>query len=151
MRYFEDFQRGDVHDLGQVTLTAEEIIEFGKQYDPQPFHTDAVTAKDSPFGGLIASGWLTAALFMRRYVEGLLNDSACAGSPGVDEIRYHQPVRPGDTLTARLTVEGTRPSFGHSDRGIVQPRCELLNTDGQPVFSMILHSIFLRRPAVSCS
>lgn len=151
MHYFEDFSRGDVHDLGEVTVTAEEITEFGRNYDPQPFHTDAVAAAASPFGGLVASGWLTASLFMRRYVEALLNKSACAGSPGVDEVRYHRPVRPGETLTARLTVEATSPSLGHRDRGIVQPRCEFLDHDGRLVFSMILHSIFLRRDAATAS
>lgn len=151
MRYFEDFQPGGIHNLGQVTVTAEEIIEFGKRYDPQPFHTDAAAAEQSAFGGLVASGWLTAALFMRRYVEELLYDSAGAGSPGVDEVRYHRPVRPEEILTARLTVLSTRPALGRPDRGIVQPRCELLGPSDEPVFSMILHSIFLRRPGTSSS
>lgn len=151
VRYFEDFHLGDVHDLGKVTVTAEEIIKFGKQYDPQPFHTNPAEAEQSVFGSLVASGWLTAALFMRRYVDELLYDSAGAGSPGVDEIRYHRPVRPSDILTARLTVLSTRPALGRADRGIVQPRCELIDSDGKPVFSMILHSIFLRRPDTSSS
>lgn len=146
MRYFEDFRPGDVYDLGEVAVTAEEIIEFGKRYDPQPFHIDAAAASASPCGELIASGWLTACLFMRRYVENLLNDSAGAGSPGIDELRYHRPVRPGDTFRARVTIEGARPSLSRPDQGIVQPRCELLDDQGNPVFSMILHSIFLRRP-----
>jgi acyl dehydratase len=147
MRYFEDFSVGDVHELGTVTVTEEEIIEFGKRYDPQPFHTDSAAAALSPFRGLVASGWLTSALFMRCYVETLLNDSACCGSPGVDELRYHEPVRAGDVLRARLTVLGARPTLGRADRGIIQPRCELLSTEGRPVLSMVLHSIFLRRPA----
>ncbi|MDF9817140.1 MaoC family dehydratase [Streptomyces sp. SPB162] len=151
MRYFEDFAAGDVHDLGSVTVTAEEIIEFGERYDPQPFHTDPAAAADSAFGGLVASGWLTASLFMRAYVDGLLRDSACAGSPGVDEIRYRRPVCPGDTLGARLTVLRTGPVLGHKDRGLVQPRCELLDDAGQQVFSMTLHSLFLRRPAATGS
>jgi acyl dehydratase len=151
VRYFEDFRPNDVHDLGQVTVTADEIIEFGKKYDPQPFHTDPTAAERSAFGSLIASGWLTAALFMRRYVDELLHDSAGAGSPGVDEIRYHRPVRPGDTLTARLTVLSASPALGRADRGIVQPRCELIGPNGELVFSMILHSVFLRRPDPSSS
>lgn len=151
MRYFEDFQPGDVHELGQVSVSAEQIIEFGTQFDPQPFHVDEAAARDSPFGGLIASGWLTGALFMRRYVEVLLADSAGAGSPGIDELRYHCPVRPGDILSARLTVLSSGPAFGRPDRGIVRPRCELLSESGEPVFSMILHSIFLRRPSAARS
>ncbi|MEU6119245.1 MaoC family dehydratase [Streptomyces sp. NPDC047117] len=149
MRYFEDFRAGDIHELGTVTVTEEEVLEFARRFDPQPFHTDPGLAKRSPFGGLIASGFHTSALFMRRYVDGLLAYSACAGSPGIDEIRYHRPVRPGDTLTARIEVLGSRPSLGNPATGIVQPRCELVAADGTVVFSMILHSIFRRRPADS--
>ncbi|MGW0395403.1 MaoC family dehydratase [Streptomyces sp. NPDC003042] len=146
MRYFEDFRTGDVHELGTVTVTAEEVLEFGKRFDPQPFHTDPERAAASPFGGLIASGWHTASMFMRRYVDGLLAYSACAGSPGVDEIRYVRPVRPGDVLTARLEILGSRPSPFNPTTGVVQPKCLLLDADGAVVFSMILHSIFQRRP-----
>ncbi|MDQ1007402.1 acyl dehydratase [Streptomyces sp. V4I23] len=149
MRYFEDFRTGDVHQLGTVTVTEEEVLEFARRFDPQPFHIDAELAKQSPFGGLIASGFHTASLFMRRYVDGLLAYSACAGSPGIDEIRFHRPVRPGDVLTARLEVLGSRPSLMSPTTGIVQPRCELVAQDGTVVFSMILHSIFRRRPADS--
>jgi acyl dehydratase len=151
MRYFEDFHPGDVFDLGSIQASAEEIIAFGQQFDPQPFHIDPIAAKDSSFGGLIASGWMTAGMFMRRYVDALLVDSAGCGSPGVDEIRYLAPVRPDDRLTARLTVLGTSPMLGQPDRGLVKPKCELLDITGQPVFSMILHSIFLRRPTPSQS
>lgn len=149
MRYLEDFHPGDVHELGTVTVTAEEILEFGKRYDPQPFHIDPAAAELSPFGGLVASGWLTASLFMRCYVDSVLSESACCGSPGIDELRYLRPVRPGDVLTARLTVLGSRPSLSQPDRGILQPRCEMLADDGHPVFSMVLHSIFLRRPTAT--
>ncbi|MFE4973265.1 MaoC family dehydratase [Kitasatospora sp. NPDC056651] len=145
MYYFEDFKPGDVFELGTVTVTLDEIVAFGEQYDPQPFHVDPDRAQASPYGGIIASGWQTAGLFMRRYVDGLLADSACVGSPGVDEIRYHRPVRPGDVLTARVRVVGAAPSLGRPTTGIVQPRCELIDSDGQLVFSMILHSIFERR------
>ncbi|GAA3281764.1 MaoC family dehydratase [Streptomyces lavendulae] len=149
MRYFEDFRTGDVHELGTVTVTAEEVLDFGRRFDPQPFHTDPDLAAQSPFGGLIASGWHSASMFMRRYVDGLLAYSACTGSPGVDEIRYLRPVRPGDVLTARVEVLGSRPSPFNPSTGVVQPKCTLVDADGNVVFSMILHSIFKRRPAES--
>ncbi|WBP85096.1 MaoC family dehydratase [Kitasatospora cathayae] len=145
MYFFEDFAPGDVFELGTVSVTMDQIIEFSETYDPQPFHVDPELALASPFEGLIASGWQTASLFMRRYVDGLLADSACVGSPGVDEIRYHRPVRPGDVLHARVRVLGSSPSFGRSDTGIVKPMCELVDEEGRLVFSMILHSIFERR------
>ncbi|MFF9148508.1 MaoC family dehydratase [Streptomyces sp. NPDC014861] len=146
MRYFEDFRPGDVHELGTVTVTAEEVLEFGRRFDPQPFHTDSERAKDSPFGGLIASGFHTQSLFMRRYVDGLLAYSDCLGSPGIDEVRYLRPVRPGDVLTARVEILGATPSPFNPATGTVRPRCTLVAADGTAVFSMILLSIFRRRP-----
>ena len=106
MRYFEDFSVGDVTELGPVSMSEAEIVEFAARFDPQPFHVDAAAAKASPFGGLIASGWHTTALFMGMFVRGVLLDSASLGSPGVEEIRWTAPVRPGDLLTARSTVTG---------------------------------------------
>ncbi|OEV05593.1 MaoC family dehydratase [Streptomyces oceani] len=149
MRYFDDFRTGDVHELGTVTVTEEDVLDFGRRFDPQPFHIDPDRAAQSPFQGLVASGWHTASLFMRRYVDGLLAYSACEGSPGVDELRFHRPVHPGEVLTARFEVLGKRPSLGNRATGIVQPRCQLVAEDGTVVFSMILHSIFRRRPAAS--
>src|SRR6266576_5549410 len=110
MRYWEDFQVGEVAELGPVTVTEEEIVEFGRRFDPQPFHVDPEAAKESPFGGLIASGWQTTALFMGMFVRAVLLDSASLGSPGVEEIRWTAPVRPGDTLTGRSTVTEVQPS-----------------------------------------
>jgi acyl dehydratase len=147
--YFEDFEVGAVHELGTVTVTEKEIIEFASAYDPQPFHVSKELAAQSSFGGLIASGWLTASLFMRCYVDGLLADAACEGSPGVDELRYLKPVRPGDVLQARLTVLGVAPMLGRPHLGLVRPRCEMLGKDGNAVFSMILNSIFRRNPQVA--
>src|SRR5258708_421531 len=103
MRYFEDFQVGDIFDLGSTTVTEEEIISFARQFDPQPFHTDPVLAKDSIFGGLVASGWHTTAMFMRLFFDGLLHETASIASPGVDDVRWLKPVRPGDVLRARFT------------------------------------------------
>ncbi|MFD9813574.1 MaoC/PaaZ C-terminal domain-containing protein [Streptomyces sp. NPDC059080] len=147
IRYLEDFPVGEVYDLGEVKVTQEEVLSFGRAYDPQVFHTDPERATESNFGGLVASGWLTASLFMRRYVEEILADSAGEGSPGVDEMRFHRPVRPGDVLRARLTVLGVAPVLHSKQSGILRPRCELLDEEGTVVFSMVLHSIFRRRPA----
>lgn len=147
MRYFEDFRAGDVHELGTVTVTEEEVLEFAARFDPQPFHTDREAAAHSPFGGLIASGFHTAAMFMRCYVDGLLASSDGLGSPGIDEVRFLRPVRPGDVLTARMEILGSRPSLGNPATGIVQPKCSLVAADGTVVFSMVLHSIFRRRSA----
>ncbi|GIG55842.1 enoyl-CoA hydratase [Longispora fulva] len=145
MWYFEDFKPGDVIDLGSVTVTESEMLDFARAFDPQRFHVDHDAAAGSTFGGLVASGWHTAAMFMRRYVDTVLADSSGEGSPGVDELRFVRPVRPGDTLTARLTVLGSFPSLSDSRLGIVKPRCEFVNSAGEVVFSMVLHSIFRRR------
>ena len=108
--YFEDFEEGQVYELGEKTLTKEEIVAFAREYDPQPFHVDEEAAKGSAFGGLIASGWHTAAIFMRLYADAVLSRAESMGSPGVEELRWLKPVRPGDTLSARLTVLDAAPS-----------------------------------------
>ena len=110
MRYWEDFQVGEVSEVGPVTVSQDEIVEFATRFDPQPFHVDPEAARRSPFGGLIASGWHTTALFMGMFVRAVLLDSASLGSPGVEEIRWTAPVRPGDTLTGRSTVVAVQPS-----------------------------------------
>src|SRR5579871_83649 len=97
-QYFEDFQVGETIHLGSREITAEEIIAFAHQWDPQPFHVDPDLAKESLFGGLVASGWHTAVMYMRLLVDGFLNETASMGSPGIDELRWRKPVRPGDTL-----------------------------------------------------
>lgn len=146
MRYLEDFRIGQTHQLGEHTVTAAEILAFADQWDPQRFHIDPDEARNTPFEGLIASGWHTASIFMRLYVMTLLRDSSGIGSPGVDEIRWNEPVRPGDTLTATLKVENITPSLGRPDRGTVKPRCELTNQRGRSVLTMYLHSNFLAAP-----
>lgn len=147
MWYLEDFETGAVHDLGVVTVSEEEIVEFAGRYDPQPFHVDKEAAARSSFGGLIASGWHTASLFMRCYVDTLLRDAAGEGSPGIDELRYLRPVRPGDVLRAQLTVLAVQPLPTRPGVGLVRPRCEMVAGDSGVVFSMILNSLFRRRPA----
>src|SRR4051812_12463861 len=129
MRYFEDFQVGDVTDVGPVGVTEAEIIDFAERFDPQSFHIDPEAAKSSPFGGLIASGWHTTALFMGMFVRGILLDSASLGSPGVEEIRWTAPVRPGDTLTGRVTVTDAQPSETNPKRGTIFTTSEVFNQD----------------------
>ena len=145
-RYFEDFAAGDMVELGSHTITEEEIVEFARQWDPQPFHVDAAAARDTVFGGLIASGWHTAALWMRLYVRSFLGEADGRGSPGVEELRWLAPVRPGDTLTARLEVLETSPSSRQPDRGTVRIRAEMVNGDGVVVLSMTSRGHFGRRP-----
>jgi acyl dehydratase len=129
-----------------VTVTEAEIVEFATRYDPQPFHIDPEAGRQSPFGGLIASGWHTTALFMGMFVRAVLLDSASLGSPGVDEIRWTAPVRPGDTLTGRSTVIDTRPSSKDPRRGTIFTTNEVFNQDGVLVLRLTARSFFARRP-----
>ena len=135
-RYFEDYVAGSVHEFGRIAVDEREVIEFATRYDPQPFHTDPQAAQRSPFGGLIASGWHTAGLMMRLVVEHYLSRVASLASPGVDELRWTQPVRPGDTLSVRATVLEARRSRSKPDRGIVYTRFEVLNQRGEVVMSV---------------
>jgi len=146
MRYWEDFHVGDVQEVGPVTVSEEEIIEFAQRFDPQPFHVDPEAAKASPYGGLIASGWHTTALFMGMFVRAILLDSASLGSPGVEEIRWTAPVRPGDTLTGRSTVTDVQPSSKDPRRGTVHTTNEVLNQDGVVVMTLKARGFFAKRP-----
>jgi acyl dehydratase len=146
MRYWEDFAVGDVTAVGPVTVDAEEIVEFASRYDPQPFHLDEEAGKATPFGGLIASGWHTTALFMGMFVRAVLLDSASLGSPGVDEIRWTAPVRPGDTLSGRSIVTDVQPSSTNPGRGTVFTTNEVFNQDGVLVLSLKARGFFARRP-----
>ena len=146
MRYFEDFTAGQEIDLGSVEVTQEEVLEFARRYDPQPFHTDPDAAADGPFGGLVASGWHTAALFMRRYVDVVLSDAASLGSPGVEQLRWEKPVRPGTTLRCRLTVVSATPSERKPGRGTLLLRSEAFDDDGDRVLSFEGRGLLARRP-----
>jgi acyl dehydratase len=151
MRYFEDFTPGQVIELGRHTITKDEIVTFAKQFDPQVFHLDEVAAKDTIFGGLIASGWHTGSLMMRMLYEGVVRHVVSLGSPGVDELRWVKPVRPGDTLSGRLTVTECVPSRSKPDRGIVKSTMELRNQHGEVVVSARGLSLFGRRPEEATS
>ena len=149
MRYWEDFAVGEITELGTVEVSREEIVEFAQRYDPQPFHLDEAAAEDGPYGGLIASGWHTAALFMGTFVRTILLDAASMGSPGVEELRWTAPVRPGDRLTGRVTVTATEPSSKRPDRGTVFTTSEVLNQDGTVVMTMKARGFFRRRDEAS--
>ena len=144
-RYFEDFRAGDVAQLGRKRVTRAEIVAFAREYDPQPFHVDEQAAATSPFGGLVASGWHTAAMFMRLFVEELLLGSASLGSPGVEELRWLRPVRPGDELTGVVRILETRASERDPRRGTVITESEVLNQDGEVVMRMRARGFFARR------
>ncbi|HVC88739.1 MAG TPA: MaoC family dehydratase [Gaiellaceae bacterium] len=145
MRYWEDFRVGEVVEVGEVAVTAEEIVEFASRFDPQPFHIDPEAAKQSPYGGLIASGWHTTALFMGMFVRAVLIGSASLGSPGVEEIRWTAPVRPGDTLSGRSTVTDVQPSSKDPGRGTVFTTNEVFNQDGVLVLTLKARGFFARR------
>ena len=134
-RYFEDYLPGDVHEFGSITIGEAEIIEFARRFDPQPFHVDPEAAKGSVFGGLIASGWHTAGLAMRLLVDHYVSRVASLGSPGVDEVRWRKPVRPGDTLSIRVTVLESKLSRSKPDRGTIRSYVEVLNQDREVVMT----------------
>jgi acyl dehydratase len=145
-RYFwEDFPAGRRFEYGRRALSEEEIIEFARQWDPQRFHVDPQAAKETPFGGLVASGWHTGCVMMRMMCDAYLNESSCIGSPGIEEWRFALPVRPGDELAYRATVLESRASASRPDRGIVKFRWELVNQRGEVAVSMVGTQFFLRR------
>ncbi len=141
-RYFEDFLVGERVHLGSVDITEAAIVEFANEFDPQPFHIDPEAAKETPFGGLIASGWHTCALYMRLMCDGMLNDSSSQGASGMEEVRWLNPVRPGDTLTAHFTVLDARRSSTKPRRGTVKFRSEMTNQDGEVVLSMMGRGLY---------
>jgi len=142
---FDDFEAGRVYALGSKVVTEDEIVAFARQFDPQPFHLDPEAAKDSVFGGLIASGWHTGAMWMRLYVDSLLGGASGQGSSGIEELRWLAPVRPGDTLSGRLIVLEVTSSESHPDRGTIRIRGEMVNQDGVTVMTMVSRGRFARR------
>ncbi|HEX9818292.1 MAG TPA: MaoC family dehydratase [Methylomirabilota bacterium] len=147
MLYFEDFPPGDVRESPARTVTREEMLAFAREFDPQPFHTDEDAASATIYGGLIASGWHTVAISMRLMWDAFLADAASLGSPGVDEVRWLKPVRPGDTLRARFTVVEAVPSRSKPDRGVVRSFSQVFNQYGEVVMSLRGLGLFARRPA----
>ncbi len=148
IRYaLEDFHVGHVIEIGQRNVTAEEIIAFASQFDPQPFHLSEQAGRRSIYGSLIASGWHTVALVMRMSCDAYLLDSRSMGSPGIDELRWLKPVRAGDTIRARFEVIEVRPSKSRPDRGIVVSEWRVFNQHDELVMTMNGMGMFLRRDA----
>jgi acyl dehydratase len=134
--YFEDHIIGTVRETGSVTVTEDEIIEFAKRFDPQSFHIDKDAARRSIYGGLIASGWHTASMCMRLLVDNYIS-SAGMGSPGIDELRWIKPVRPGDTLCVRGTLIEARRSRSKPDRGLLRTQFDVFNQNKETVMTWI--------------
>lgn len=145
-RWLEDYTVGDVREYGTITLREDDIVDFARRYDPQSIHTDPGWAADGPFGGLIASGIQTLGVFMRLYADHYLTRCGSLASPGVDEVRWPRPVRPGDALRLRVETLEVRPSRSKPDRGLVVSLTELLNQDDEVVLSQRVMNIVARRP-----
>jgi acyl dehydratase len=129
--HHEDLAVGKPYAFGRKAVTKEEIVAFGRAFDPQPMHTDEEAAKASPVGGLCASGWHTCAMMMRMLVDGIVGRAASLGSPGVDEVRWKRPVRPGDVLSARYTVQEKRVLASRPDVGISRVLVEAVDANGE--------------------
>ncbi|MEY3951563.1 MAG: hypothetical protein RL320_365 [Pseudomonadota bacterium] len=147
MRTLDDFQPGDVIRLGHRSIDAEEIIAFGQAYDSQYFHTDPEAAKDSIFGGLIASGWQTAGICMRLICDAFMLETASMGSPGIQDLKWLKPVRPGDTLTGYVKVLDHIPSKSKPDRGASKQLWVLENQNAEVVFSAEVTVLMKRKEA----
>ena len=147
-RYFEDYIPGSVFEYGEIRVSEAEILEFAHRFDPQDMHVDPEAARRGRFGGLIASGWHTGAMMMRLLADNFLPKKASLGSPGIDELRWSHPVRPGDVLRIRVTVLEAMPSRSKPDRGMVRTLVEVLNQDSDVVMSLKPMNIIARRSAL---
>ena len=144
-KYFEDYEAGRVYELGSVQVELAEVVEFATRYDPQYFHIDESRAKESIYGGIIASGWHTASMMMRVFADNFLSDVSSMGSPGLDELRWYLPVRPGDTLFVSAIVLETRLSKSKPDRGVMRTRTEVHNQYHEFVLSSTAVNFMRRR------
>jgi acyl dehydratase len=135
-RYFEDYLPGAVYEYGNIAITEADIIDFARHYDPQPMHVDPEAAARGNFGGVIASGWQTATIMMRLFVGHFLSEVASLASPGIDELRWTRPVRPGDVLRIQVTIIEATRSRSRPDRGMVRTLVEVLNQKGEVVMSL---------------
>jgi acyl dehydratase len=146
-RYWEDYQVGVKYPLGSTSFSADEIVGFARQFDPQSFHVDADAARQSMFGGLIASGWHVAAKLMRLFVDNYIDKRTALGSPGLDELRWLKPVRPGDTLTAWVACADKAPSKSRPEMGVIHEHWTATNQKGEMVMTAKGINMVRRRPA----
>lgn len=145
--YYEDLAATESDNVGSKLITREDIVRFAREFDPQPFHVDEEAARKSPYGGLIASGWMTCSATMRLMCDHYLLESASLGSPGIDSVRWLKPVRPGDTISVvRKTLEA-RKSVSKPDRGLIKSLWEVTNQNGELVMTMEGMGLFACRPA----
>ena len=145
--YWEDFPVGSVREFDGPTVSRDEIVDFARRFDPQPFHLDEEAARQTHFGGLVASGWHTGSMAMRMICDGYLHDAASLGSPGIDKLRWTAPVRPGDTLRLRMTVVSSRPMKSKPHIGLLESHWEMFNQRGELVLDMSGWGMFGRRGA----
>lgn len=146
-RYFEDYVPGCRYEYGSIVVTEADILAFAERFDPQPIHTAPELAAAGPFGGIIASGWHTSGVMMRLFADHYLSHVASLASPGIDELRWPAPVRPGDTLRLRVTIIEARPSRSKPDRGLVRTLAELLNQNDETVLRLTAMNLLLMRNA----
>ena len=144
-RYFDDFEIGERFTTGGFTLSEAQIIEFASTYDPQPFHVDRAAAAEGPFGGIVASGFQTMALAFRAFYDSNIIKSCSLGSPGIDELRWLAPVRPGDTLQVEAEVKQMRASQSKPDRGVLQMAYRAKNQDDEVVLTFTAIHLFARK------
>ncbi|MFL6799409.1 MAG: MaoC family dehydratase [Xanthobacteraceae bacterium] len=145
--YWEDFSLGQVFDCGSRLVTAEEIVAFATEFDPQPMHLDEETARATLLGGLVASGWHSCCMLMRMLSDALLCNSSFLGAPGVDEVCWLLPIRPGDCITARGTVLETRSSRSRPQMGFVKFKFELIDAGEKAAMTLLVQPMFARRNA----
>jgi acyl dehydratase len=143
--HFEDYPVGTVFTGGPIAVSEQEILDFARRYDPQPMHVDKAAAESGAYGGLIASGWHTGALMMQLLAKHFVPKPGNLASPGLDELRWLKPVRPGDRLSLRATVLSARVSRSKPEQGIITGLVELINQHGEVMFSVKPISLMRRR------
>jgi acyl dehydratase len=143
--HWEDFTIGGVAEYGPRHVSREEMVAFAAEFDPQPFHLDEEAGRASLLGGLSASGWHSCCLMMRMLTDGFIGDSTFMGAPGVEEVRWLKPLRPGESVTIRATVLETRASQSRPQMGFVKFLFEMLNAAGEPVMTLTVTPMFARR------
>lgn len=148
-RYLDDFEVGDTFSAPNYTLSEGQILDFALTYDPQPIHIDAMTAAEGPYGGVIASGFQTLSLCFRMVIQTRVFETVSMGGPGIDELRFLAPVRPGDTISTTVEVLSARPSKSKPDRGVMRLQCRGYNQHRDEVISFIVIMMGRRQEVLS--